>query len=53
MPYLILTEYMNKGDLKGLLRDARRAKRYWSVKVKLTCALQAAKGLKYLIVEKS
>lgn len=52
VPYLIISEYMNKGDLKKLLRGDRKDRRYWPLKMKLTCALQVAKGLKYLVIDK-
>ena len=52
-PYLILTEYMNKGDLKHLLQSERRSTQLWPVKLKLDCALQVAQGLEYLTVVKS
>ncbi|XP_062513344.1 fibroblast growth factor receptor 4-like [Corticium candelabrum] len=53
MPYLILSDYMNKGDLKKMLRDERLAGQKWPFDQKLLCAKQAAEGLKYLLVEKS
>ncbi|XP_062512365.1 ephrin type-A receptor 4-A-like [Corticium candelabrum] len=53
MPYLIISEYMNKGDLKKVLKNDRKSKRFWPEKLKLECALQAADGLKYLATVKS
>ena len=53
MPYLIISEYMNKGDLKELLKNDRVSRRFWPIRLKLECALQAAEGLKYLAVVKS
>ena len=53
MPYLIVTEYMNRGDLKFVLQSARIDGRVWPLKLKLHCALQTAEGLRYLTVEKS
>lgn len=53
MPYLIITEYMNRGDLKFVLQTARLEGCTWPLKLKLLFAVQAAEGLKYLIVEKS
>jgi serine/threonine protein kinase len=53
MPYLILSEYMNKGDLKHILQNDRHEKRKWPLHRKLQCAKQVAEGLRYLLVEKS
>jgi anaplastic lymphoma kinase len=53
MPYLIITEYMNYGDLRQLLQDNRQNNKNWPVKLKVDCALQVAWGLKYLTVVKS
>ena len=52
MPYLIISEFMNQGDLKFVLQSARLEGRTWPLKLKLLCALQTAEGLLYLNVEK-
>jgi serine/threonine protein kinase len=52
-PYLILTEYLDKRDLKHLLQRDRQRDQLWSLKMKLNCALQVAEGLQYLTVVKS
>jgi serine/threonine protein kinase len=53
MPYLIITEYMNQGDLKYVLQNSRIEQRLWPLKLKLHCSLQTAEGLRYLAEEKS
>ena len=49
---MILSEYMNKGDLKTLMKEDRLASQEWSLERKLQCAIQTAYGLEYLLVEK-
>ena len=53
MPYLLISEYMNRGDLKNVLQGMRLAGDVASLKLRLTCALQAAEGLLYLSTEKA
>lgn len=50
---LILSEYMNRGDLEGLLINDMKEGREWIPKDQLECARQAAEGLQYLHVVKS
>eukprot|EP00118_Oscarella_pearsei_P021225 m.237073 g.237073 ORF g.237073 m.237073 type:complete len:702 (+) comp40144_c0_seq35:116-2221(+) len=52
-PYLLVSEYMNKGDLKRLLQNMRLGGQVAALMLKLTCCLHTAKGMLYLSAEKS